>query len=92
MTNGPRENIIHHPRFERVFQKALRKQGLPEMLGDSVRRLVQGTADPRSFVCCNSGCVPCVKDYLRAAEEVLKELPEEAPPRRRFWPFGRKTI
>ena len=94
MANGPREDIVDHPRFEEVLQKALRKQGLHEVLGESVRRLVTGKADPAGFVCCNSGCVPCVKDYLRAAEMVLRELPEEQPVRRgalgRLWPFSRR--
>ena len=93
MANGPREDIVDHPRFEEVLAKALRKQGLHEVLGESVRRLVTGKANLAGFVCCNSGCVPCVKDYLRAAEMVLKELPEGAPEQRRsfarFWPFAR---
>lgn len=89
---GPRPQIVDHPRFEEVLAAALKKQGLPEVMGESVRKLVTGTADPRSFVCCDTGCVPCVKDYLRAAEQVLKALPDdgEAPRRRRLWPFGRR--
>lgn len=94
MPNGPREDIVDHPRFEEVLGRALRKQGLHEVLGESVRRLVTGKADPAGFVCCNSGCVPCVKDYLRAAEMVLNELPAEEPAQDRslgrFWPFSRK--
>jgi len=94
MTNGPRENIIHHPHFDEVLKKAMQKNNLHVTLADSVQRLVCGQADPKNYVCCDSGCVPCVKDYLRAAETVLKELPEEPPTRSgllsRIWPFSRK--
>lgn len=88
--NGPRADIVEDPRFEEVFRGALEKNGLPEVMGEPVRRLVTGTADPRGFVCCDSGCIPCVKDYLRAAEAVLKQLPAAPPPKRRLWPFGRR--
>jgi hypothetical protein len=87
MANGPRPGIEQNPRFGEVLEEALRKQGLTPVMGEPVRKLVTGTADPRSFACCNSGCIPCVKDYLRAAEMVLKELPEDPKKRRRLWPF-----
>jgi len=90
MENGPRAGIVKHPRYEEVLERALKKQGLPVVMGEPVRQLVTGTADPRSFSCCNSGCIPCVKDYLRAAEIVLTELPEDEKPKRRFWPFSRR--
>jgi len=88
--NGPRAEIVDDPRFDEVFRKALEKNGLAEVMGEPVRRLVTGTADPRGFVCCDTGCIPCVKDYLRAAETVLRELPAGPAPRRRRWPFGRR--
>jgi hypothetical protein len=94
MTNGPRENIVDHPHFDEVLKKAMQKNNLHETLSDSVRRLVSGQADPKQYVCCDSGCVPCVKDYLRAAEAVLRELPVGPPTQRsllsRLWPFSHK--
>lgn len=92
MADGPRPEIEQHPRFAEVLSRALARQGLSEALGESVRRLVTGRTDPRSFQCCDTGCTPCVKDYLRAAEQVLRELPAEAPPERRWrWPFSRRA-
>jgi predicted RNA-binding Zn ribbon-like protein len=90
MPTGPRLDIVEHPRFEQVLADALQKQGLHPAMAESVRKLVTGTADPRTFVCCDSGCTPCVKDYLRAAENVLKKLSDDAPKKRRLWPFGRR--
>jgi hypothetical protein len=97
MGSGPRESIVDHPRFGEVLEKALRKNGLHQVMAESVRRLVTGKADPAGFVCCNSGCVPCVKDSLRAAEMVLNELPEDQDQQpalqrslARLWPFTRK--
>ena len=86
MPTGPSPEIAKHPRFEEVLKKACRKQGLDDYLTDPVRKLVTGTADPTSFQCCNSGCTPCVKDYLRAAESVLTSLgPTLEGRRRRRW-------
>ncbi|GJM20890.1 MAG: hypothetical protein DHS20C15_08050 [Planctomycetota bacterium] len=68
----PPASPTQHPQFDEILEKALSKHALDARLhGDTIRRLVSGDADPRSFVCCNSGCVPCSKDFLRAAEEVL---------------------
>jgi len=91
MAGGPHPEILQHPRFEEVFARALAKQGLPHQMGEIVKRLVSGQSDPRSFQCCNTGCMPCVKDYLRAAEQILRELPRDQPPKRRWrWPFTRR--
>ena len=68
----PPASPTQHPQFEQILNKAMSKHALePRIHGDTIRRLVSGEADPRSFVCCNSGCMPCSKDFLRAAEEVL---------------------
>lgn len=92
MTAGPSPQITEDPRFPEVFGEALKKQNLPPELGEPVRRLVAGEADPRTFLCCDSGCHPCVKDYLRAAEHVLKRLarPVDAAPARPWWAFWRR--
>ncbi len=78
MPPGPSPLILEDPRFEQVFGAALRKHGLPDYLADPVRKLVSGEADPRSYQCCGSGCTPCMKDYLGAAEMVLRTLSEPA--------------
>ena len=93
MPTGPDPAHLTDPRFEQVFLKALKRQGLAPQLGEPVRQLVGGTADPRQFVCCDTGCMPCVKDYLRAAEEVLRTLGEPgggAAAKRPWWAFWRR--
>lgn len=87
MAPGPSPSILEDARFEDVFRKALADHGLSEGFAEPVRRLVTGTADPRTFVCCDSGCTPCAKDYLGAAEAVLKKLSKPEKPRRRRWFF-----
>lgn len=71
---APSPSLADDPRFPAAFAQALRKHGLDDFLGEPVRQLVTGQLDPRSLACCNSGCHPCVKDYLGAAELVLKTL------------------
>lgn len=72
LTVTPPVSPTQHPQFPEILEKALSKHALDARIhGDTIRRLVSGEADPRSFVCCNSGCMPCSKDFLRAAEEVL---------------------
>lgn len=91
MTPGPSPQITQDPRFETVLAKALAKHGVPSELDESVRRLVTGAADPRTFVCCDSGCSPCMKDYLRAAEQVITKLNQpEGQGSRPWWAFWRR--
>lgn len=87
MPTGPSPDHVNDPRFEVILANALAKNGLDAYLGDRVRMLVTGKADPRAFQCCNSGCTPCVKDYLRAAETVLQSLdaPVRAAGKRRWY-------
>ncbi len=88
MSPGPSPSLAEHPRFPSVLAAALARNGLDAYLADPVRKLVTGSADPRSFQCCGSGCSPCVKDYLRAAEMVLQSLGpalEDRQRRRRWW-------
>ena len=87
MNAGPSPDLAEDPRFEEVFAAALKQHGLPAYLAEPVRRLVLGAADPRSFVCCSSGCTPCVKDYMSAAEVVLASLAKPARQRKRRWLF-----
>jgi len=83
MASGPSPALLEDPRFDGAITTAARRQGLAPEFEESVRQLVGGSADPRSFGCCNSGCRPCSKDFLRAAEEVLKTLAE--PPVKPAW-------
>ena len=79
---------LDDPRFPALLEEALAKNGLhPSMHGEMVSKLVAGEADPRQYVCCNSGCVPCSKDYLRAAEMLLKKLGTPARKKKRFFFF-----
>ena len=86
MPAGPSIELAKDPRFEQVFEDALRRHGLPDYLADPVRKLVLGQVDPHAFVCCGSGCTPCVKDYLGAAESILTKL-EKPARRKRRWLF-----
>lgn len=74
MPTGPDADHEHDPRLPALMEAGLRKQGIPPELKESVRRLVLGLASPLEFPCCNTGCMPCNKDYLRAAEYVLVGL------------------
>jgi hypothetical protein len=85
MASGPSPALLEDPRFAAVVTKAARRQGLSATYEESVVKLVTGTADPRSFPCCDSGCSPCSKDFLRAAEEVLKTLAEPPAGARPWW-------
>lgn len=82
MATGPSPALLEDPRFDDAIATAAIRQGLTPEFHESVCQLVCGNADPRSFGCCNSGCRPCSKDFLRAAEEVLKALaePPVSPP------------
>lgn len=75
---GPHPTIVEHPRFQATFQEALARHGLADYMGEPVKRLLTGEADPRTFQCCDTGCRPCMKDYLRAAEMVLTRLARPA--------------
>jgi hypothetical protein len=80
----PRAHLLQDPRLPGLLATALQKHGMDEFLGDAVVALVTGATDPRTMICCDTGCHPCAKDYLGAAEYVLKGLTR---PRRRllFW-------
>lgn len=79
-----------------LLAAALAKQAIPPQLGDPVRRLILGEISPLEFPCCNTGCMPCNKDYLRAAEQVLVGLADGPVTGRRptgmrpWWAFWRK--
>ncbi len=83
-TPAPRAHLLQHPRFKESLARALKKHGLESYFGYAVVKIVTGETDPSTVICCNSGCHPCAKDYLGAAEETLKGLQER---KRRFWPF-----
>ena len=80
-SKAPRAHLLQDPRLPEVLARALRKFGREESFGYAVVKLVTGETDPRSVICCNTGCHPCAKDYLGASEFVLKELRRK---RRRF--------
>ncbi len=80
----PRAELLAHPRFPEALARALRKFGMEDWFDEPVRKLVSGETDPRSVICCNSGCHPCAKDYLGAAEHVVRELTKK---KKRFWFF-----
>ena len=80
-STAPRAHLLADPRLPEVLSRALRKFGMEEYFGYAVVKLVTGETDPRSVICCNTGCHPCAKDYLGASEFVLKELRRK---RRRF--------
>jgi hypothetical protein len=77
----PRAHLTADPRFRGVLQGAMKKYHLEEYFEHSVVKLVTGETDPRTLICCNTGCRPCAKDYLGAAETVLRQL---AKKRKRF--------
>ena len=80
---GPRAHLLQDPRLKDALARALRKFGMEDYFGSAVVKLVTGETDPRTVMCCNTGCHPCAKDYLGAAEDTLKGLQE----RKRWWPF-----
>jgi hypothetical protein len=80
----PRAHLVTDPRFRGVLNSAMKKYHLEEYFEHSVVKLVTGETDPRTLVCCSTGCRPCAKDYLGAAETVLREL---AKKRKRFFFF-----
>ncbi|HVQ25422.1 MAG TPA: hypothetical protein VMV01_09590 [Planctomycetota bacterium] len=83
-SKAPRAELLQDPRLPEVLARALRKFGMEEYFGYAVVKLVTGETDPRSVMCCNTGCHPCAKDYLGASEFVLKEL-RRKPRRFFFW-------
>ena len=84
----PSTDHKNDPRFPELLAEALEKNGLyPQLHAEMVEKLVTGEADPRQYVCCNSGCIPCSKDYLRAAEMMLKKLAKPATKKKRFFFF-----
>ena len=83
-SSTPRAHLLQDPRLPDVLARGLRKFGMEEYFGYAVVKLVTGETDPRTVICCNTGCHPCAKDYLGAAEFVLKELSRK-PRRFLFW-------
>lgn len=81
---APRADLLKHPEFQAVLARAMKKHGLEEYFSYTVIKLVTGETDPRSVICCNTGCHPCAKDYLGAAEDTIKGL---GPKKKRFWLF-----
>jgi hypothetical protein len=81
---APRAHLLADPRLPDLLKKALRKHGMEDWFEHAVVQLVSGETDPRSLMCCNSGCHPCAKDYLGAAEYVLSGLRRK---RKRFLLF-----
>lgn len=73
-STAPRAHLLKDPRLPELLAKALRKYNMENYFGHAVTKLVTGETDPRSVICCNTGCHPCAKDYLGASEFVLKEL------------------
>jgi hypothetical protein len=80
----PRAHLLQDPRLRPLLGKAMRKYRLEEYFEHTVVRLVTGETDPRSLVCCNTGCRPCAKDYLGAADTVLRELAKKKKKKKRF--------
>ena len=81
--SAPRAHLLTDPRLREVLDRAMRKHGLEDYFEHAVLKLVSGETDPRSLQCCDSGCHPCAKDYLGAAEHVLKSL-TQARKKKRF--------
>jgi hypothetical protein len=71
---APRAHLLQDPRLKPLLAKTMAKYRLEEYFEHTVVRLVTGETDPRSLVCCNTGCRPCAKDYLGCADTVLREL------------------
>lgn len=96
MPIGPDPAHADDPRLPELLRVALAKHAIPPELADPVRKLVTGQASPLEFRCCDSGCIPCNKDYMRAAEKVLVALAEGPAKGRRggsarpWWAFWRK--
>jgi hypothetical protein len=83
-SGAPRAHLLADPRWREVLQKAMSRHGLEDWFEDAVTRIVTGETDPRTVVCCDSGCHPCAKDYLGAAEQVVRTLTRPEKKRRRF--------
>ena len=84
-TAPPRAHLLQHPKFRESLARAMRKHGLEDYFSFAVVKIVTGETDPRTVICCNSGCHPCAKDYLGAAEDTIKGLKDGK--RRWWWPF-----
>jgi hypothetical protein len=84
--SAPRAHLAEDPRLREVMEKSMRKFGLEDWFEDAVLKLVTGETDPRTMQCCDSGCHPCAKDYLGAAELVVKTLTSTKKKKRwMFW-------
>jgi hypothetical protein len=84
--DAPRAHLAADPRLPEVLAKAMRKHGLEDYFEHAVIKLVTGETDPRTMQCCDSGCHPCAKDYLGAAEQVVKSLTQTKKKKRFiFW-------
>ena len=81
---APNAHLLQHPKFRESLARALRKHGMEDYFGHAVAKIVSGETDPNTVMCCNSGCHPCAKDYLGAAEETVKGLRDK---KRWWWPF-----
>ncbi|MHC5211616.1 MAG: hypothetical protein ACYTG2_12925 [Planctomycetota bacterium] len=81
-TTAPRAHLLEDPRLPALLKKALAKHGMEDYFEHAVLQLVTGETDPRGVICCNTGCHPCAKDYLGAAEYVLTGLRKKK--RKRF--------
>jgi hypothetical protein len=95
MPIGPDPAHADDPRLPQLLAAALRSQAIPPELSDPVMKLITGNASPLEFRCCDSGCMPCNKDYMRAAEKVLVKLADgpvggRAAKSKPWWAFWRK--
>ncbi len=84
-TTPPRAHLVQDPRFKECLARSLKKHGLEDYFSYAVIKLVTGETDPRNVTCCNSGCHPCAKDYLGAAQDTLDGLCNGK--KKRFWIF-----
>jgi hypothetical protein len=82
---APRAHLLDDPGLRDALDRAMRKYGLEDWFEHAVLQLVTGETDPRTLQCCDSGCHPCAKDYLGAAEMVLNSLTRPNKKRWMFW-------
>lgn len=84
MSPGPDIALLQDPRLPQVLRKAMRKNGVPDFMEEQIKSLVSGQTDPRSVMCCHSGCKPCAQDLLRCAAAVITRLHQKKK-RFLFW-------
>jgi hypothetical protein len=77
----PDAALLSDPRLPKVLRGAMRKHSIPGYLDDQIRNLVAGKTDPRTYLCCHTGCDPCVQQILGCAATVLGKL---GKPKKRF--------